>query len=91
MNNWFIISIAILGLLVMDVLYNSDHNKLRRIYVRSSLFCILAFIVVTLTYWTNSMDMSSIELVLYAIYGIVIIMGSIHILYVLKKEVKNND
>jgi len=35
MNNWFIISIAILGLLIMDVLYNSDHNKLRRIYVRS--------------------------------------------------------
>ena len=85
MNDWFIISIIIAGLMVMDVLYNNDKNKLRRIYVRSTLFCILAFIVVILTYWTNSMDMSSIELVLYAIYGIVVIMGSIHILYVLKK------
>ena len=85
MNDWFIISIIIAGLLTMDVLYNNDKNKLRRIYVRSSLFCILAFIVVTLTYQTNSMDMSSIELVLNLTYGLVIIIGSIHILCVLKE------
>ena len=86
MNNWFIISIAILGLLIMDVLYNSDHNKLRRIYVRSGLFCILSFAIITLIYWTNSMDMSSIELVLYIIYLSVIVMGSIHVVLCIKKE-----
>lgn len=86
MNNWFIISIAILGLLIMDVLYNSDHNKLRRIYVRSSLFCILSFVIITLIYWTNSMDMSSIELVLFVIYLSVMIIGSIHIILCIKKE-----
>ena len=86
MNNWFIISIAILGLLIMDVLYNSDHNKLRRIYVRSRLFCILSFIIIILIYWTNSMDMSSIELVLSVIYLLVMIMGSIHIILWIKKE-----
>ncbi len=86
MNNWFIISIAILGLLIMDVLYNSDHNKLRRIYVRSSLFCILSFVIITLIYWANSMDMSSIELVLYIIYLLVIVMGSIHVVLCIKKE-----
>lgn len=86
MNNWFIISIAILGLLIMDVLYNSDHNKLRRIYVRSGLFCILSFIVITLIYWTNSMDMSSIELVLFVIYLLVTIIGSIHIILYIRRE-----
>ena len=86
MNNWFIISIAILGLLIMDVLYNSDHNKLRRIYVRSGLFCILSFVIITLIYWANSMDMSSIELVLYIIYLLVIVMGSIHVVLCIKKE-----
>lgn len=86
MNNWFIISIAILGLLIMDVLYNSDHNKLRRIYVRSGLFCILSFVIITLIYWANSMDMSSIELVLYIIYLLVIVMGSIHVVSCIKKE-----
>ena len=86
MNNWFIISIAILGLLIMDVLYNSDHNKLRRIYVRSGLFCILSFVIITLIYWSNSMDMSSIELVLYIIYLLVIVMGSIHVVLCIKKE-----
>lgn len=86
MNNWFIISIAILGLLIMDVLYNSDHNKLRRIYVRSGLFCILSFVIIALIYWTNSMDMSSIELVLYIIYLLVIVMGSIHVVLCIKKE-----
>lgn len=86
MNNWFIISIAIFGLLVMDVLYNSDHNKLRRIYVRSGLFCILSFVIITLIYWANSMDMSSIELVLFMIYLLVMIMGSIHIILWIKKE-----
>ena len=86
MNNWFIISIAILGLLIMDVLYNSDHNKLRRIYVRSGSFCVLSFIVTTLIYWTNSMDMSSIELVLFVIYLLVAIIGSIHIILCIRKE-----
>ena len=86
MNNWFIISIAIFGLLIMDVLYNSDHNKLRRIYVRSGLFCILSFIVITLIYWTNSMDMSSIELVLFGIYLLVAIIGSIHIILSIRRE-----
>lgn len=86
MNNWFIISIAILGLLIMDVLYNSDHNKLRRIYVRSGLSCILSFIVITLIYWTNSMDMSSIELVLFVIYLSVTINGSIHIVLYIRRE-----
>ncbi len=86
MNNWFIISIAILGLLIMDVLYNSDHNKLRRIYVRSGLFCVLSFVVITLIYWTNSMDMSSIELVLSVIYLLVMIIGSIHIILCIRRE-----
>lgn len=86
MNNWFIISIAILGLLIMDVLYNSDHNKLRRIYVRSGLFCVLSFVVITLIYWTNSMDMSSIELVLSVIYLLVMIIGSIHIILCIRRD-----
>ena len=86
MNNWFIISIAILGLLIMDVLYNSDHNKLRRIYVRSGLFCVLSFVVITLIYLTNSMDMSSIELVLSVIYLLVMIIGSIHIILCIRRE-----
>ncbi len=86
MNNWFIISIAILGLLIMDVLYNSDHNKLRRIYVRSGLFCVLSFVVISLIYWTNSMDMSSIELVLSVIYLLVMIIGSIHIILCIRRE-----
>lgn len=86
MNNWFIISIAILVLLIMDVLYNSDHNKLRRIYVRSGLFCVLSFVVISLIYWTNSMDMSSIELVLSVIYLLVMIIGSIHIILCIRRE-----
>ncbi len=86
MNNWFIISIAILGLLIMDVLYNSDHNKLRRIYVRSGLFCILSFIVTTLIYWTNSMDINSIELVLFGIYLLVAIIGSTHIILCIRRD-----
>ena len=86
MNNYFIIAIIIAGLMLIDVLYTNDDNKLRRIYVRSALFCILSFLVIVLVYYTNSMDMASIELVLYLEYIGIIIIGSMHILYVLRRE-----
>lgn len=91
MNNWFIICIIIAGLLCMDMVYNRDKNKLRRIYIRSSLSCLLAFVTIVLIYQTNSMNMSFIELVLYIIFALIVLMGTIHILYIFNKEDKNDD